>query len=73
MRKWFYLLMGFTFPFFWTAHSMGKLKALYYPIQKIASTTSTGWPSFISASILYIIVGVVFEATYRARKNMEAE
>ena len=73
MRKWFYLLMGFTFPFFWTFHSMGKMKVLYYPIQKMTSTTSTGWPSFVSASLLYIVVCIAFEATYRARKNMEKD
>ena len=71
MRKWFYLITGILFSFFWTFHSMGKLKALYHPIQKIAGTTSTGWPSFITASLLFMVVGIVFEITYRARKNME--
>ena len=73
MRKWFYLLLGFSFPFFWTAHSMGKMGVLYAPIQKLASTSSTGWPSFVSAAMLYIIFGVIFEVTYRARKSMETD
>ncbi len=73
MRKWFYLLLGFTFPFFWTFHATGMMKILYLPIQKLASTTSAGWPSFVSACLLYGISALIFELTYRVRKNLSPE
>ncbi|MDH3328394.1 MAG: hypothetical protein OEM01_04105 [Desulfobulbaceae bacterium] len=73
VRRWFYVLLGFTFPFFWAVHAAGTLKVLYYPLQLIASTTVTGWPSFVTASLLYAVVAVVFEITHRTRKNLSPE
>lgn len=73
IRRWYYLLAGFTFPFFWAFHAAGKLKILYYPIQMMASTKSTGWPSFITATLLYLAVTVVFEIMYRTRKDLTPE
>lgn len=73
LRRWFYLLLGFTFPFFWAFHDSGVLRVLYAPLQKLASTSSTGWPSFITAGLLYTIIGVIFEVMYRLRKNISPE
>ena len=73
LRRWFYLLLGFTFPLFWAFHDAGMLKALYYPIQALASTSSTGWPSFISAVLLYLVVTACFEIMYRIRRSITPE
>ncbi len=72
-RKWFYLLLGFTFPFFWAFHAAGALEVLYYPVQIIASTAGTGWPSLITASLLYAVIAIVFEIICRTRKNLTLE
>jgi hypothetical protein len=73
VRRWFYFLLGLTFPIFWTLHAAGTLKILYYPLQLLASTASTGWPSFISASLLYTVAALVFEIMYRSRKSITPE
>ena len=73
VRRWFYLLLGFTFPFFWALHAAGTLKILYYPLQAVTSTTATGWPSFVTTSLLYAGVVAVFELTYRTRKDISPE
>jgi hypothetical protein len=73
LRRWFYLLLGFTFPFFWAFHDAGMLKVLYFPLQVLASTSSTGWPSFVTAFLLYLVLGMVFEIMYRIRKDISPE
>jgi len=73
VRRWFYLLLGFSFPFFWAFHAAGTMKVLYYPIQVIASTDNTEWPSLLTACLLYSIITAVFEILYRTRKNLTPE
>lgn len=73
VRRWFYLMLGFSFPTFWAFHSIGTLKILYQPIQWIASTEKTGWPSFITANLLYAVIIVIFEVIYRVRKEISPE
>lgn len=69
LRRGFYLLLGFTFPGFWLFHADGLLASLYLPLQKIFHTQATGWPSFITASLLYIATIVLFEFLARVLKN----
>jgi hypothetical protein len=69
LRQGFYLLLGLTFPGFWVFHAAGKLSILYRPLQWLAETETTGWPSFISASLLYLAVTVVFEFLFRILKE----
>ncbi|MHB8810947.1 MAG: hypothetical protein ACYC9M_13190 [Desulfobulbaceae bacterium] len=33
LRKGYYLLLGFTFPFYWAAHAAGFMATLYRPLQ----------------------------------------
>lgn len=73
LRRWFYLVLGFTFPFFWAFHDAGMLKVLYLPLQLLASTSRTGWPSFVTASLLYTSVALIFEIMHRVRKNISPE
>lgn len=49
------------------------MKVLYYPIQVIASTDNTEWPSLLTACLLYSIITAVFEILYRTRKNLTPE
>ncbi len=68
-RRGFYLILGFTFPGFWMFHAGGYKAGMYLPIQKLFNTSSSGWPSLISASLLYLIAIVIFELTYRLLKD----
>ncbi len=69
LRRGFYLLLGFTFPGFWLFHAGGLLAPLYLPLQKLFHTEATGWPSFITASLIYISAIAVFEFFAGALKN----
>ena len=69
LRRTFYLLLGFTFPGFWLFHAGGLLASLYQPLQKLFHTQTTGWPAFITASLLYIAAIAVFEFFAKALKN----
>lgn len=73
LRRSFYLMLGFSFPFFWVMHATGFLNVLYLPIQKIFSTQSSGWPSLLSAILLYICVTVMFEFLSRAKQDIIPE
>lgn len=73
LRRWFYLVLGFTFPFFWAFHDAGMLKVLYSPLQLLASTSRTGWPSFVTAGLLYTAIAFIFEIMYRLRRNISPE
>lgn len=68
-RKAFYLLVGFSFPGFWIFHAGGLWSVLYKPIQMITGSEATGWPSFITASLVYLGMIIVFENFYRLLKN----
>lgn len=70
VRRGFYLFLGFTFPGFWLFHAGGLLAALYLPLQKVFHTKTTGWPSFITASLLYLGTIVLFELCTRALRNV---
>ncbi len=69
LRRAFYLLLGFTFPGFWLFHASGLLASLYLPLQKLFHTEATGWPSFITASLIYIATTAIFEFFFRVLKN----
>ncbi len=69
LRRAFYLLLGFTFPGFWLFHAGGLLASLYLPLQTLFHTKATGWPSFITASLLYIAAIILFEFLARVLKN----
>ncbi len=69
IRQGFYLLLGCTFPGFWAFHASGLWAALYRPLQIISNSEATGWPSFITAALLYTCTAVVFECLYRLLKD----
>lgn len=62
LRRAFYLLIGFTFPGFWMLHASGWASGLYKPIQRLCATTAVGWPSLLTASLLYGALILCFEA-----------
>lgn len=66
MRRGFYLILGFTFPGFWTFHAGGFASWLYRPLQTLCKTEATGWPSFITAFLIYIGLTVFVELFARA-------
>jgi len=69
MRRGFYLILGFTFPGFWTFHAGGFASWLYRPLQTLSGTETTGWPSFITACLIYTGLTVLFELFARAWSN----
>jgi len=69
LRQGFYLLLGFTFPGFWIFHTGGFWSVLYRPIQMITGSEATGWPSFITACLIYFAAILVFECSHRLLKN----
>lgn len=69
IRQGFYFMLSFSFPWFWLYHSAGLWAFLYAPIQAIAGTEATGWPSFFTAFLLYLVVAIIFEFAFRALKN----
>lgn len=62
LRRAFYLLIGFTFPGFWTLHASGLAAGLYEPVQMLFATTAVGWPSLLTASLLYGGLILFFES-----------
>jgi len=54
---------------FWVFHAMGFLGVLYRPIQYLFATTATGWPSLVSALLLYLAAASVFELLCRPRQD----
>jgi hypothetical protein len=70
-RRYYYLLLGFSFPIFWMLHCEGLMSGLYRPIQRLFSTERCGWPSFISAFLLYLIITAIFEVFVRVRPKSE--
>lgn len=62
LRRGFYLLIGFTFPGFWMLHASGRAAGLYKPVQKLFATTAVGWPSLLTASLLYGSFVLCFES-----------
>jgi len=69
LRQSFYLFLGFTFPGFWIFHAGGFWSMLYRPIQVIIGSEATGWPSFITACLVYLVAVLIFECCYRLLKN----
>lgn len=61
LRRGFYLLIGFTFPGFWMLHASGFAAGLYKPVQILCATTAVGWPSLLTASLLYGGLVLCFE------------
>lgn len=70
IRRTFYLFIGLTFPAFWISHASGWGAFLYRPIQQLFATTAGGWPSFITACLLYLLAIVCFESLHRLLKNI---
>ena len=62
LRRAFYLLIGFTFPGFWMLHASGLAAELYRPLQRLCATTAVGWPSLLTASLLYGGLILCFES-----------
>ena len=62
LRRAFYLLIGFTFPGFWMLHASGLAAGLYSPLQRLCGTTAVGWPSLLTASLLYGGLILCFES-----------
>lgn len=62
LRRGFYLLIGFTFPGFWMLHASGWAAGLYKPVQILFATTAVGWPSLLTASLLYGSLMLFFES-----------
>ena len=69
MRQGFYLILGFTFPGFWALHANGLIAWIYRPLQMLFRTEATGWPSFVTATLTYIGLTVLFELITRAWRN----
>ena len=69
LRQGFYLLLGMSFPAFWIFHASGFWALLYRPLQLISGTDATGWPSLVTAALLYLVLVVIFECLYRVLKN----
>ncbi len=63
------MLLGFTFPFFWAYHAGGLAEFLYKPIQAITGSESKLWPSFITASLLYVAIIILIEMGSRPRRK----
>jgi hypothetical protein len=72
-RRSFYMLLGFSFLFYWGFHMEGFADLLYRPIQVIASTESTMWPSFITAFLTYAGLIVLIERLWRGRADFTNE
>jgi len=73
IKRIFYMLLGFSFPFYWAFHASGFAAIFYKPIQLIASTKSTFWPSFITAALTYVAVVVLIESLQKKRGNFSPE
>lgn len=71
LRRAFYLLVGLTFPGFWILHAAGFASFLYLPLQRLLHTRASGWPSLLTALLLYGAVIACFEALMRARKQIQ--
>ena len=69
IRRGFYLIAGFTFPGFWMIHASGYGAIVYQPIQHYINTPAVGWPSLITATLIYLAAMVSFEACWRLLKN----
>ncbi|PID71547.1 MAG: hypothetical protein CSA31_01950 [Desulfobulbus propionicus] len=69
LRLFSYLFMGFTFPLFWMYHAAGLWSFLYKPIQLLLQLENNGWPSFITAFLLYAAGIAVLELIFRLLKN----
>lgn len=69
MRQAFYLLLGFSFPWFWMFHSSGFWAGIYAPLLGFLGEGARTWLSLISALIIYILAAVVFETAFRLIKN----
>ena len=67
------MLLGFSFPFYWGFHMEGFANLLYRPIQVIASTESTMWPSFITAFLTYAGLIVLIERLWRRKADLTNE
>jgi hypothetical protein len=74
LRRWFYLLIGFTFPGFWMMHASGFWNILYQPVQRLLHTESVGWPSLLTASLIYLgIIASVEALSLFLRKMLNRE
>lgn len=71
LRRAFYLLIGLTFPGFWILHASGFAAFLYQPLQRFLHTASSGWPSLVTALLLYGCMIACFEVLMRARKQIQ--
>jgi hypothetical protein len=71
LRRGFYLIVGFTFPGFWLFHAAGYGASLYRPIQLLFQSTAVGWPSLITATLLYLAIIGCFEACWRLLKHVQ--
>lgn len=69
LKRTFYMLFGFTFPFFWAYHASGVADFLYRPIQFIAGTESRIWPAFITTFILYMGTIIMIQTVTRPKKR----
>jgi len=69
IRRGFYLIAGFTFPGFWMIHASGYGAIVYQPIQHFFHTATVGWPSLITATLIYLAAMGCFEACWRLLKN----
>lgn len=69
IRQGFYLILGLTFPAFWIIHASGTFGFLYLPLQKLSGSSATGWPSFITASLIYIACTILVECCFRSTKK----
>ncbi|PIE56659.1 MAG: hypothetical protein CSA34_03355 [Desulfobulbus propionicus] len=71
IRRTFYLIIGFSFPFFWTFHANGLLKALYLPIKRFLGIQSSLWPSLFTAILVYGLIIFIFELLLRTREDLQ--
>ncbi len=66
-------MTGFTFPGFWMLHASGFWSVLYKPLQWMLHTQAVGWPSLITASLLYLCLIFCFEALRLLLANASRE
>lgn len=68
-RRAFYLAIGLTFPGFWVVHAAGFGAFLYRPLQSFFHSNAVGWPSLITALLLYMMAIICFETCFRLLRS----
>ncbi len=64
IRRFFYAVIGFSWPFFYLFHSAGMWDHIYRPF---TSQEPVGfWPPFLSSILIYGLAIILFELCHKA-------